>query len=143
MKIFENIFLRFFKIIFSRQKIKIFRWDFFLSSSRDIGESIGSDSRQFPTLQTLEFPVTKIFHTFYSDFVVTLDLTTIYMKTVILKVGVVKGKWVLPVYKHMQHFATALDLPGHFYTSLGMFRTQYTSNIQASRRFPTDFATGR
>ena len=86
MKIFENIFLRFFKIIFSRQKIKIFRWDFFLSSSRDIGESIGSDSRQFPTLQTLEFPRSKKFNTFYnmismdsgSQSKVTLDLTTIY-----------------------------------------------------------------
>ena len=78
-KFSKIFFFDIFQNYFSRQKIKKFRWDFFWSSSRDIGESIGSDSRQFPILWTLEFPRIKKFDTFCRYLSVTLDLTTMYV----------------------------------------------------------------
>ena len=40
----------FFEIIFRPEKIMFFRWDFFLSSSPDSGESFGSDFRTIPAV---------------------------------------------------------------------------------------------
>ena len=49
-KIFDFFFNFFFEIIFRPEKILFFRWDFFLSSSPDSGESFGSDFRTIPAV---------------------------------------------------------------------------------------------